>query len=257
MTRPAKNDIHIEQAETDQEPKRFRFELGFKEVFFYAFGLFLALSWMFVFGVLIGRGIPLVNPDDISVRAHLMRFLGLGAQVDQQPQTVAAPDLDSPRKMLESLNYYEDLTQKNSATPPSLRPVPSVPGAVSKQQPAKETSTQKGKASSGQVPQVSVETGSSPSLQGPLQEPGPPVNAPGQFSLLVSSLKDSDNAQRLVDQLRSKGYSPRIETLNLSGSGRWNRVLVGSFKSREEALRFAAEFNRKEHMEGLVIRETQ
>jgi cell division septation protein DedD len=258
MTRSAKNDIHNEQAETDQQSKRFRFDLGFKELFFYAFGLFLALSWMFVFGVLIGRGTPLVTPDDISVRAHLMRFLGLGSQADQQPQTAAAPDLDSPRKMLESLNYYEDLTQKNSAAPPSLRPVPPVSTAAPKQQqPTKETSTQKGKTPSGQVPQVAVESGSSPSLQGAVQEPGPPVSASGHFSLLVSSLKDSDNAQRLVDQLRSKGYSPRIETLNLSGSGRWNRVLVGSFQSREDALRFAAEFNRKEHMEGLVVRETQ
>jgi cell division septation protein DedD len=256
MTRPAKNDVNHEQTETDRKPKRFRFEFGFKELFFYAFGLFLAFSWMFVFGILIGRGIPLVNPDDITVRAHLMRFLGLGSQAAQQPQPAATADWDSPRKMLESLNYYEDLTQKNSATPPALRPVPPVPTPPPKQ-PAGDTPSQKTKSSPGQSAKPVAESGSVPSLQASTHEPGPPVNASEHFSLLVSSLKDSDNAQRLVDQLRSKGYSPRIESLNLSGSGRWNRVLVGFFQTREEALRFAAEFNRKEHMEGLVIRESQ
>jgi len=256
MTRAAKDDINHEQPETEKKAKRFRFELGFKELFFSAVGLFLAFSWMFVFGILIGRGIPLVNPDEISVRAHLMRFLGLGSQAAQQPQPAPSADWDSPRKMLESLNYYEDLTQKNTTAPPSLRPVHPVPAPVPKQS-ANDTISQKTKAPPGQLPKAAPETVSPPTLQAPANGPGPPMHASEHFSLLVSSLKDADNAQRLVDQLSSKGYSPRIETLNLGGSGRWNRVLVGFFQSREEALRFAAEFNRKEHMEGLVIRESQ
>jgi cell division septation protein DedD len=85
----------------------------------------------------------------------------------------------------------------------------------------------------------------------------PPGIVSEHFTVLVSSLKDADNAQKLVEQLRAKGYSSRIENLNLGGSGRWNRVLIGTFKNREEALRFASEFNRKERMEGLVIRESQ
>ena len=70
-------------------------------------------------------------------------------------------------------------------------------------------------------------------------------------------MKEPDNAQRLLDQLRGKGYAPRVETVNLGGSGQWNRVLVGYFATREEAMRFAAEFNRKEKMEALVVRETR
>jgi len=57
---------------------------------------------------------------------------------------------------------------------------------------------------------------------------------------------------------RSEAFgSAQIEGLRFSDGKsrskrqrRWNRVLVGSFGSRDEALRFAAEFNRKEHMEG-------
>jgi cell division septation protein DedD len=230
MTRAGKNDITNEQAETAKKPKRYRFELGFKELFFYVFGFVLALSWMFVFGILIGRGIPLVNPDDISLRAHLMRFLGLGKQAAQQAQPQPAETGESSQEMLKSLNYYEDLTQMNAPSTPALRPVPTMPVSPPNL-PAGETPNQKTKPP-GQKPQPAAEAGSLPPHQTSASEPGPPVNVSGHFSLLVSSMKDADNAQRLVEQLRTKGYAPRIESLNLSGS-RWNRVLIGFFQSKE------------------------
>ena len=75
MSRPGINDSANEHDETDKKPKRFRFELGFKELMFFSLGIILALSWMFVFGILIGRGIPIVSSDDFSLQAHLMRYL--------------------------------------------------------------------------------------------------------------------------------------------------------------------------------------
>jgi cell division septation protein DedD len=255
MTHQVKKESQYDQAEAEKKSKRFRFEFSFRELFFYGFGLFLAFFWMFVFGILIGRGTPLVNPEDLSVRGHLMRFLGLGRE-SAQPSSMTTPaDWDTPKKMLESLNYYEDLTQRSSATPPALRPVPSVPMPAGKQPPGEASSLKK--SPSGQPSQPAMETGSSSGPQASAHEPNPPERTSEHFSLLVSSMKEAENAQRLVDQLRSKGYTPRIESINLSGSGRWNRVLVGSFQSREDALRFMAEFNRKEHMEALVIGESQ
>jgi cell division septation protein DedD len=253
MTRSGINDSTHEQDETVKKPKHFRFELGFKEVVFYGLGLLVALSWMFVFGILIGRGIPLVSSDDISLQAHLMRFLGLGKLAAQPAQPETSETFDSPPKMLQALDYYKDLTQSDATSAPTLRPLATTPP---RKQPAAENPNPKAKAS-GEPPQPLREPRGPPPQQPPLHEPGPPVSTPEHFTLLVSSLKDADNAQKLVDQLRAKGYSPRIESLNLSSSGRWNRVLVGYFQNREEALRFAAEFNRKERTEGLVIREPQ
>jgi cell division septation protein DedD len=253
MTRSGNNDSIHEQADTATKPKRFQFELGFKEVVFYTFGLVLALAWMFVFGILIGRGIPLLSSDEISLQAHLMRFLGLANQVKQQPQPETSETFDSPTKMLQALDYYKDLTQTDTPSAPALRPLATTPPP---KQSAAESPNQKAKAS-GEQPQPLREPRGSPPQPASLHEPGPPVNTSEHFTLLVSSLKDAENAQKLVDQLRTKGYSPRIESLNLSGSGRWNRVLVGYFQNREEALRFAAEFNRRERTEGLVIRELQ
>jgi cell division septation protein DedD len=64
-------------------------------------------------------------------------------------------------------------------------------------------------------------------------------------------LKNKDNAQRLAEQLKAKGYPSRLET----HEGKWSRVLVGSFDDREKAMKYVTDFNQKEHMEALVIRE--
>jgi cell division septation protein DedD len=255
MTRTGRNDSEKEQAETATKPKRYRLELGFKELIFYGFSLLLALSWMFVFGILVGRGIPLVSSEEISVRAHLLRFLGLGPQMARESQPEAEEHFDSPRDMLSTLNYYKDLTQKSGEGAPALRPLQTMPTPAPKQPPA-EASTSKQKS----APAQQSRPADTPSIAPPpasATETGPPEHLSEHFSLLISSMKEAENAQRLLEQLRGKGYTPRIETVNLGGSGRWNRVLIGYFANREEAMRFAAEFNRKERMEALVVRESR
>ncbi len=72
-----------------------------------------------------------------------------------------------------------------------------------------------------------------------------------QYTLLVASLKEPD-AQVLIEKLKARGYSPRVESLDL-GAATWNRILLGSFPSREAAIMFADEFNRKENLEALVV----
>lgn len=251
MTRPKLVLVHSEQAE--QQPKgarKHRFELSRGMLVFYAAGLVAAFCWMFLLGALAGKGESLVSSEDATLRAGIMRFLGLGKPAVPPVQNAAATWGD-PRKMMESLNYYEDLTQRGGPPPvPPLKPA------------APESAAP---AVAGEAGKESAKMAAVPTPPQPAASPEKPVPEPektarisvagGQFTLLVASLKDPENAQRLLEQLKAKGYSPRLEAIDLNGGGRWNRVLVGAFSSREEALAFAAEFNKKESLEGLVIRE--
>ena len=245
MTRPKLVVIHPDHADPTRparDGRYYRFELSKRRLVIYISGLVAALCWMFVMGILVGRGIALVSSDDVSVRGGFMRFLGLGNQVGK-PTAKAAETWGDPKKMMESLNYYEDLTQKPGT--PALKP--NTPANEStKEPPAKHP-----------IPSPQSQSQSPAVLPEPKPAPPPQANPSAeQFTFLVASLKDPENAQRLMDQLKGKGYTPRLESLDLNGGGRWNRVLVGSFQSRDSALRFAAEFNKKENMEGLVIRES-
>jgi len=225
--------------------KRFRIEFGATQLLLFSFTFFVVLAWMFVFGILVGRGLPLVESADTSLRAQLLRFIGLGEETTPLA-TEAAETWENPRKMVESLNYYDSLTKK--ADPISGKPLikAAIPSAQPQNTPAASTSSPKEKTTGSEAADVSAQENS--------QENKVTENATTRFTLLAASLKDSANAERFVKKLQAKGYSPRMETVEMAESGRWTRVLVGAFDSREEALKFAAEFNRKENMQGLVVR---
>ena len=257
-------DEHFsENSDKPAAPKRFHVELSRAQAFLCGLALLFSLTWMFIFGILVGRGLPLVDSKDTSLRAELMQFLGLGRELAQPVENVAETWEDPQKqqeiqkKIAQSLSYYEDLSRKDSTLPPPAPPEqsPSVP---------KEKSPDPGtKAKAKQPPAAPqrTETASTGPQKSASQPPprGHDANenaSSEHFTLLIASLKDGEGARKLVDQLRSKGYNARLEPLDAGGAS-WNRVLLGSFPNREGALRFAAEFNRRERMEGLVIRETR
>ena len=231
----------------------YRFELNAPRVVLYSFCLVLALCWMFVFGVLVGRGIPVVDLEGTSLYSQLARALGLGRPPVQVFEN--ASETWDPQRVLESLEYYENLTRKDA--PSTERQASRASIAQGKGDP-KESTAQLAKPSgpdAGAEAEVARSEGEKDARLARDSSVG--IRREEHFTLLVVSLRDAANAAKLVEQLKAKGYSPRLQNVDLNTGGRWNRVLVGSFGSREEAMRFAAEFNRKEHMEGLVIRETQ
>jgi len=287
MALPSRNDNRSDQAEEAKKEKRVRLELSAKQVFLGCIGLIVVLSWMFAFGILVGRGLPMVSSKDFSLRAEFIRFMGLGREIPPPPEDVAMT-WEDPKKMLEALNYYEDLTKGGSPGAPFSAPAPTPAkpdapvasaappkkaAAEPSNQPQNQNQAQSQSSSSSQNPNPTRSPKPLPAGQPASEQPekggpaknvskkAPPPEAPApdngaeHFTLLIASLRDTEKAKLLVDQLRSKGHTARLEALNLDGSGHWNRVLVGSFKNREEALRFSADFNRKEQMEALVIRE--
>jgi cell division septation protein DedD len=264
MSRPQRSITHAtEEDQAVQPEKRHRFELSTARLVAYCFGLVACLSWMFVLGLLVGRGVPFVGSMDFSPRAELMRFIGLGRQAAEPPRNVAET-WEDPKEILQSLRYYEDLTKKGGGPPFSLaKPAPQPKDSAPKgqaadppPQPQPATNPPPSPPARADLPPAqTAPTAQKPTLDS-LKEQGRSEPPGERFTLLISSLRDIENAHRLLEQLRSKGYSPRLDSLDLSESGRWNRVIMGSFPSREEAQRFAADFNRKERMEAMVIRET-
>ncbi len=253
MATPARKTSRADREEARNGPKRYRLELTRLQMILGTAGLIMGFTWMFVFGVLIGRGIPLTDHQESSLKNDFLRFLALDRKPPAPPENVAET-WEKPEKMVASLTYFQDLTQrggKNSlmqgqGTQEEQQESSGPPNILTKREKkTSETPTpRRGVRESQGEDRVSAPNG--PSMEKPAE----------YYTLLVGSLKEIENAQNLMKSLREKGYEVRIETLDLRDSGRWNRVLVGTFKSREAALNFAVDFNRKESMQGLVIRES-
>jgi hypothetical protein len=250
MTRPklvVVNTDPDEQPRSWRDGRRYRFDLSTGRLVFYVSSFALALCFMFALGILAGRGVAVVGPDDASMKGRFLRFLGLGRQTGQ-PFAKAAATWEDPRKMLESLNYYEDLTHKGgmpiAATPKAQEPTPEAPSAEPAKEPAKEAGKRGVAAARQQAEKPAAVQAERP----------PKAEITGeQYTLLVASLKETE-AQALVEKLKARGYSPRIEALDL-GAVKWKRILLGSFASRESAIKFADEFNSKENLEALVTKD--
>ena len=242
---PERSRVSAEQ----KARKRYRFEWSLVQLLMFGFGAAVVMAWMFAFGVLVGRDLPLADNADQSLRGQVVRFMGLPRQGAQnQPEPAAA--VEDPGKLLEELDYHKALTEKpessaegspakgdgTAAKKPGAKPT----GGESANRPNAKTSVQ------GERPVDRKEAAASK----------PTVDGTEPHTLLVASLRSHGNAQKLVQQLRAKGYDPQLDTLDKTDGGRWYRVMVGSFTNREDAQRFVAEFNKREKAQAMVIRVT-
>ncbi len=127
--RPKITARNLEQQEAARGRREFVFALGARQIVVYSVGIVVAMCWMFIFGILVGRGLPSVSSEDFSIRAEFMRFVGLDREPAKPPEK-AAETWQPPQKMVESLDYYDALTQKNNSAQPNATGAP--PGSAQK-----------------------------------------------------------------------------------------------------------------------------
>jgi hypothetical protein len=233
------NNDRDEQSRTVRDGNAVRFELSRSRVVVYGLSLVLSLCFMFTLGVFVGRGVSVVNPNDFSLKGRFLHLFGLEKQIGASAPKASMTWVD-PKKMLESLDYYQDLTRQNRS------PLGQIAQAAAPAAPAPPSQPEKTAKPAAELKRPSL-----PAPQSPKPEPAPTAPPAGRYTLLVASLKERD-ARAMADKLKAAGYSPFVEPLEL-GSARWCRILLGSFPTREAAIAFADRFNKKEKTEALVI----
>lgn len=78
----------------------------------------------------------------------------------------------------------------------------------------------------------------------------PPAKA--KFALQVAAFSKLEEAQELVNQLRSKGYAAYQVTGAATAKGTLYRVRIGQFQSLPEARQFALAFEKKEKVKTII-----
>jgi cell division septation protein DedD len=72
------------------------------------------------------------------------------------------------------------------------------------------------------------------------------------FTIQVNSFRDKYQAEKSVERLKSHGYSAFMVAKLIEGSGRWYRVRVGRFVSREEAEKYAQLLRNSEKLQPFI-----
>ena len=196
--------------------------------------LFVVSAWMFVLGVLVGRGTAPVRFDLGSLDAELAEL-----KANEQQQQMARVKIDAkavdPKTDLE---FYEELkkTQKppvpkdrqpaEKPKPEPDKPPPKVVKKTTQQPAAPKVSSDEGNR------KKSPAAGSNAAKKTPAAQP---EDESGGLTIQAASLREPQDADDLVDRLKKKGY-PAYKTIAVvPQQGIWFRVRVGRFGSREDA----------------------
>ena len=213
--------------------KSVRFEVSRLALTSWCFGLLLALLWMFLLGLFVGKGITPANINFTEIKKRMMAEGIWPGSSEMGRQESPPPSTTKKKKIpLKDLEFYEKLAKKKKAQlqkpavakiPPKEKPPTTV--AAKPPPPAQ----QQNKSSEQQEPSTA------------------------RFTVQLASFKDLTSAKKFAARFRGLKHKATIREVELSGKGRWYRVQVGKLGSREEATALANDLAQKYQLNAFVI----
>lgn len=208
--------------------------------------IFIA-GWMFVLGIMVGRGMAPVN---LEVGKLEQELAALKAKMLEQEKAKVEAQLSGKESNLPELGYPEALTSSKKEEPfkslPKQVPVKARKAAEATKKPAAAP-----KPTPKPIPAVKQAAPANPKT-GPRSDAGRTVAQKGQFSIQVAAVQNVRSAEQLTANLRKKGYRAYQMRSELAGRGVWYRVRVGAFRDRGEANRMLAKL-KADNFGGMVV----
>ncbi|MDF1592847.1 MAG: SPOR domain-containing protein [Desulfobacterales bacterium] len=199
--------------------------------------IFFVSAWMFVLGVLVGRGTAPVHFNIESLQkelASLKEAVQMKEQLWYKNRSEAVPDKPD-------LEFHEAL--KKNQVEPRL--------SLEANRPEKPDENIKKIPAAGNKKLSESTPKPAESVDGPKLRPDND-NMPGNLTIQVAALKEAKFADIKVAELRRKGYPAYRTTGTVPGQGTWYRVRIGSFKDRTAATRMLERL-KKENIKGIIV----
>jgi cell division septation protein DedD len=196
--------------------------------------IFFGCAWMFVIGVLVGRGTAPLSFDIAGIQKKLEASRE-DLKNKEQLQTQGKSGLVKDKT---KLDFYEALRDNREDTRiGKKKPLPPIKKKL-ESLPAKKPLAKKTREAEERVSQKAQTPGkgtAKPSQKPPiasLSKSRPSVEA---FTIQVASVKNARDADRLVAELKKKGFQSYRAIGKVPGKGIWYRVRVGEYKSKVSA----------------------
>ena len=200
----------------------------------------VVIGTVFVLGVVVGK--KLASASAHASAPDLLTALDQRAAAMEQVKTSPPPEA--------RLTFQEELTKKVADSPPKEVPPP----PESPAEPAKVASSEKPPSSPAaqtlveELPREKLKKAIASLERPPREVSNPPV----AFTLQLSASQTREDADRFAAKLRAQGYQPYIVESDLKDRGRWYRVRMGKFPSKEAAAKFRDDFHRETKLDAFV-----
>jgi cell division septation protein DedD len=200
--------------------------------------VFFIAAWMFGMGIMVGRETAPVRFDLDQLKKTLESL----QRASREPRTNAPPIESTEMKDKTKLDFYEVLPKNREDADVNLpKPAPPGPASAKAEPSAPKTAETPAQARADKTPAVPAAP-PAPKTEKPAPVPAPPpppapaAAAPGQaFTVQVSAVKTEEEARRMVDRLRQRGYAAHVEATATADKSVWYRVRMGEFPSKESA----------------------
>jgi len=186
---------------TSKNVRVFELKLGKRALILFIVGMSCLLFVVFLFGVTVGKNID-TYPEKYShgFRGMMMEKLGLSSNRAETAVSVGETATETAKAGGEEI-VSEEKKAPVAAAAASDEKQPSVPAAT--------------------------QTEIKPSLE---QE---------KYQIQVGSFKEKEKADQLCKRLTGLGLSPRVAEMQVPKKGKWMRVTLEGFESREDAQKTA------------------
>ncbi len=180
--------------------------------------IFFVCAWMFVIGVLVGRGTAPVKFDIAGIQKKLE-----ASQEDlKNKEKSRSQGKSGIVKDKTKLDFYEALRDNRKDTQIAKKKPPLTIGGEAKKKIIKKAEpTESGAGKPSQKPPIASKS-----------KTRPPVTT---YTIQVASLKNARDADRLVAELKKKGFHAQRVIGKIPGKGIWYRIRIGDYKSMTSA----------------------
>jgi len=200
---------------------KYQIELSSMSLVFWAVCILFFMGWIFVLGVLVGRGFLPANTAIADLKSQvtkLQEMVGRNKRADQKPQ--AKDDIDS------KLGFYDKLESKKED---KRKPFPELPP----EPPKSEKTVKPADKTLADVKADIAKKDSSVKKQDAAQNAGP-----FRYVIQIAALDEKAKAEDMVRKLSERGVEAYLQETVVKGKT-FYRVRCGKFVTKEEAGNYA------------------
>ncbi len=239
---------------SEKRSRKYQIELTPLSIFLWGGCLFFVLAWIFVLGILVGRGFL---PGAVTALSDLKNQIGV---LQQMVSREKSQDL-GPSKKSDSdpkLAFYDKLSSKKVETPKDTVPPRRPEKSAREKTNAKETHSSqvlspKREASGAHMAEGRNQVEASKVASPERKESAEPSVPKGKYTVQLASFDEKNKAEKLIGDLAQRGYQAYSYEANVKGKT-YYRVRCGTFPSRKAAEDYAWKLGKEAGIKGFVSR---
>jgi cell division septation protein DedD len=226
----------------------------------------LSVIAVFSFGLMMGRDDATPRPTRDPL-AELVGTPAAGQSKAKEPEAVGVESLSFPATLVQKDDPAVEATvqaaeaehaaligvgvPEGAALPVAAAPVPVLPLPTNRglSAPASTLATE-------DVDRLSRVARHDPLVAQALPPDAAEVASPGYegaYTLQVVSYEDKQQAERFAKALRTRGHKAFVVQADVPGRGRFNRVRIGPFETRKDAVAYQRSFEGDEKMHTILV----